>query len=358
MSDSPRRPSRTRRRPVIVVVALLLVVGTAFSLVALRDDDSGAARPLGGLGFYTGYADAGAYRAWEHWLGRQGEYIVQYADSSASEFVSSVWGQVIARGGIQSLAGSTTLVESIPLAFGGSIDARTPDGQAAARDHLQATDDGRHDAIFRRAATYLRDGGFDDAVIRLGWEFDGNWFPWSAQGNCALWRSSYRRVHDIFTSVSPKFRFDWSATSSYLRAGAECAWPGDEYVDIVGLDYYDQGMPVAFDSTTGTWADPVGTFDDEVVPNLRYQLDFAIAHGKRVSYPEWALSAGSDLTTGGGDNPAFVQGMYEWMRTLPASGPGSLAYQAYFNEDGATDGNHALDNFPDARARYRALFGD
>ncbi len=342
----------------IVLVALLLIVGTAVSLVAFRDDDSGAARPLGGLGFYPGYAAVSTLTGLESWLGRPVGYVVQFSDGSSSRFTGSIWGQVVKPGALQTLADRITLVESVPLAFGEPIDARTADGQAQARDHLQATADGRNDAMFRRAATYLSDGGFDDAVIRLGWEFDGYWFPWSAEGNCALWRSSFRRVHDIFTSVSSKFRFDWSATSSYMRTGAACAWPGDSYVDFVGLDYYDQGLPVAIDSTTGTWADPVGTFDDQVLPNLRYQLDFAIAHGKPVSYPEWALSTGSSLTTGGGDNPAFVQGMYEWMRKLPESGPGSLAYQAYFNEDGAADGNHALENFPVARARYRALFGD
>jgi hypothetical protein len=297
-------------------------------------------------------------RSLESWLGRQAGYVVQFADGSSSQFTGSVWGQVIQDGKFQTLANRLTLVESVPLSFdGGFVDASTAAGQATARASLQATANGTNDGIYRLAARYLRDGGYGDAIIRLGWEFDGGWYPWSSNGNCALWQTAWRRVHDVFRSVSPNFRFDWNATASYLPTQAACAWPGDNYVDIVGLDYYDKGLAAAYDPATGTWADPAGVFNTQVLPNLRYQRDFAIAHGKQVSYPEWALATGGSEARGGGDNPAFIQGMYDWMASLPATGPGSLAYQSYFNEDAAHDGLHRLDHFPNAQARYRQLFG-
>ncbi len=49
--------------------------------------------------------------------------------------------------------------------------------------------------------------------------------------------------------------------------------------------------------------------------------------------------------------------MYDWMHDLPNTGPGSLAYQAYFNEDQAHDGLHRLDAFPNSRIRFAQLFG-
>lgn len=44
------------------------------------------------------------------------------------------------------------------------------------------------------------------------------------------------------------------------------------------------------------------------------------------------------------------------MNGLPDSGPGSLAYHAYFNEGTANDGNHALLHFPNSEERFRSLF--
>ena len=132
-----------------------------------------------------------------------------------------------------------------------------------------------------------------------------------------------------------------TATRAALQS-ATSAYPGDAYVDIIGLDVYDKGIPVAWNSATKSWVDPDRRVELGRCTNLRFQRDFAIAHGKQVSYPEWGLSgvnATDDLGVGG-DNPTFIQGMYDWMNGLPASGPGSLAYHSYFNED-AVDGTTA-----------------
>ncbi len=224
---------------------------------------------------------------------------------------------------------------------------------------MQASADGSNDGAFRVAANYLKNGGYPAAIIRLGWEFDGGWMPWSSPGNEALWVQAYRHVHDVFRSVSPDFKFDWNGDSGYLQSQT-AAYPGDDYVDVVGLDLYDKGMggATAWNSSTRSWSDPNAAWA-RIVPNLIAQRDFAIAHGKAVSYPEWGLDGVNATATYnvGGDNPTFIQGMYDWMNSLPTSGAGSLLYQSYFNEDTA-DGNHKINSgwFPSASARYQALF--
>ena len=283
--------------------------------------------------------------------------MVQFADGDPTQLPGSVWGQVVNAGAFQTLSNRVTLVEAMPLAFGGYVDVNTTAGQALARSYLQAVANGTYDSVYRQAGALIRDGGFPDAILRLGWEFDGGWYPWSSRGNCDMWQAAFRHVHDVFASVSPSFRFDWNATSAYLPANAQCAWPGDNYVDIVGLNYYDKGVPVAYDPVNQTWVDQNGAFSSSVLPNLVFQRDFAIAHGKMVSYPEWALASGGTEGRGGGDDPAFIQGMYDWMNGLPDSGPGSLAYQSYFNVDTPNDGFHALSHFPKSQALYRQLFG-
>ena len=114
-----------------------------------------------------------------------------------------------------------------------------------------------------------------DAVIRLGWEFDGGWMPWSSPGNEALWVQAYRHVHDVFRGGLPGFKFDWNGDSGYLQ-GQTAAYPGDSYVDVVGIDLYDKGMggATAWNSSTRSWSDPNAAWS-RILPNLQWQRDFA-----------------------------------------------------------------------------------
>ncbi len=74
-------------------------------------------------------------------------------------------------------------------------------------------------------------------------------------------------------------------------------WPGDEFVDVVGLDLYDH------------WPKAVG--DDAVAAREKtagraeYWASFAQQHGKPLLLGEWGLSTVSPQ--GGGDNPAFIR---------------------------------------------------
>jgi hypothetical protein len=309
------------------------------------------------FGLYPGYAGVAQLRSLESWVGHPANYVVQFADIHEPAFTSSVWGEVTRAGAFQTLAKQVTLVESIPLAFGDFL-APGAAGQATARANLQATVDGAHDAEYRVAANYLRNGGYPDAIIRLGWEFDGDWMPWSAPGNEALWINAYRHVADIFRSVSSSFRFDWNGTAGFLPRET-AAYPGDDYVDIIGLDVYDKGLGTAWNPSSQSWLDPVAAFGI-LRDDLARQRDFAIAHGKPVSFPEWALTGvdGNVTSDVGGDDPTFIQGMSDWINGLPANGPGSLSYQSYFNED-TEDGHHRIDAnyFPYSAARYKFLFG-
>jgi hypothetical protein len=307
------------------------------------------------LGFDPGYANLSQLQSLESWLGRDVSYVVQFSESkNASDFESSVWGQTVNAGAFQPIADHVTFVESIPLTIGLGFGASAEERAAALGNTLA----GVNDDSYRLAAQYIAQGGFGDVVIRLGWEFDGDWMPWSANGNEDLWASAYRHVAAEFRAILPKARFDWSGDPTRMQ-GQVAAYPGDDYVDIVGMDLYDKGLAVPWDPSTKSWADPSAAFG-EYLPSLAFQRDFAIEHGKQVSYPEWGLTSGGTEapTSAGNDDPTFVQGMYDWMNSLPSTGPGSLAYHSYFNEDVPNDGFHALFHFPDAQRRFQALFGE
>jgi mannan endo-1,4-beta-mannosidase len=78
---------------------------------------------------------------------------------------------------------------------------------------------------------------FDDAKIPILWrplhEAEGKWFWWGAKGPepfVQLWRL----MHDRLTNHHNLHNLIWVYTG-----GIDAAWyPGDEYVDIVGLDAY------------------------------------------------------------------------------------------------------------------------
>ena len=102
---------------------------------------------------------------------------------------------------------------------------------------------------------------------------------------------------------------------------ARKAYPGDAYVDIVGIDSYDMWPGVTSEADwAAQYSGPYG---------LKFWADFAAAHGKQLSIGEWGNYPGP-ATSGqsGGDNPFYIAKMMGFFRSQGSN----LAYEAYFNE--------------------------
>lgn len=267
-------------------------------------------------GLYPGYADHVGFTAFETWLGQKLSFLVQMADTTSGDnSESSVWGElsVASVGNVLALAPRTTLVLSVPLAFG----PQNPT-QAQARANLTATLNGANDGHYRDIAVYVVAAKFAGVIIRLAWESDGNpgWMPWSSVGNEVLFQAAYAHVAAIFRSIVPGCLIDYCGT---LGSNAQYVKACPAGVDIFGLDVYDGGA--------------------DVVAGLAAHQAFATSKGKPYSFPEWGLT--------GADSPGFVQ------KVLAAAADPRCAYQSYFNEN--TNGAHVLSNFPNAQAQYLAL---
>jgi hypothetical protein len=103
----------------------------------------------------------------------------------------------------------------------------------------------------------------------------------------------------------------------------EALYPGDEYVDIIGVLYYDW-WPAS--PTEASWNINLVERDRLGGPKgLQTWLDFAQQRGKPLSLPEWGL--GKHGTQDPFDNPLFIQKMFDFFR----NNAGSLAYESYFN---------------------------
>jgi len=210
---------------------------------------------------------------------------------------------------------------------------------------LEAGARGDYDSHWASFARSMVNAGCEDAIIRIGWEFNGTFMPWAAGGKESSYVAYWRRIVNTLRSVSgQQFKFDWAPLAGDTNANIEAAYPGDAYVDIIGLDFYDLSELIG---STGErrWNEqltrPFG---------LNWHRDFAARHGKTMSFPEWGLMVRPKDSLGGGDNPYYIQKMWNWIHSNP------VTYAAYFEVD-ASDGTHRLmtTQFPNASAEYRRL---
>lgn len=259
--------------------------------------------------------------------------------SSPWKMRASVGGQLKDGAMLARTRGRVDVVMTVPLAFGKG-SAKTAAGRQAIRTKLRQTASGEWDRYFRDVGRALVDGGYPDAVIRLGHEFTGSWYPWSSQGNAREYIAAFRHIHGVLTEASPQFRFDWNASRNTFAEYGPDAYPGDRYVDIVSMDVYYEPWKGDREMTDSYWR-------RRYEAPLTRHLAFAQAHGKPVAYPEWAV--------GDVDLPEYIDRMHGWFESLPTRGAGSLVYQSYFNAPKAI---YDLDQRRRTRARYVQLFRD
>ncbi|MFF9982060.1 glycoside hydrolase family 26 protein [Streptomyces erythrochromogenes] len=123
----------------------------------------------------------------------------------------------------------------------GSVAAGTEQPQYA----LAEISNGRHDAYIRRFAQDVKAHG-RPVIVRFAHEMNGTWFPWAERrnGNSAgEYVEAWRHVHDIFTEVGVR-NVAWQWSPNILRTVEKVRlqplYPGDEYVDIIGLSGYSK----------------------------------------------------------------------------------------------------------------------
>ncbi|MEY4512513.1 MAG: hypothetical protein RLZZ450_4635 [Pseudomonadota bacterium] len=312
------------------------------------------------------------------WLGREQDLGLaftardKWSDVTGPAWQLSAWSQWV-----QAKPGRK-LVYSISL-LPGPTNGAGPDGALNTGDDvsLQKCSDGQYDAQWKTLANNLVSYGLPDTILRLGWEFNGDWFAWGAPGKEAQFAGCFRRVVSAMRAAQPSapFKFDWNPTEDIVwwsQAQVDAAWPGDAYVDYIGVDAYDaswvaNSFPYPGSCDAACRSARQNTAWTDVSKGLIRMRDMAVAHGKLLSVPEWGVW-GRDDGHGGGDNPLYIAKMHEFM-TNPSN---RVAYQIYFDvnwEDGGhqisdvagsgatTGAQHTYKTvYPEAAAKFKALF--
>lgn len=276
-----RQQSPIGRRTLLAAAAGSLVAGPATAAQAMR------------IGTYGGAGCTGvpAVEAYEKWLGRPLDVVLDFLEDRSWQAMvdESGWMAGCWRG-----AGRKQLSVSVPML--------TREGNPT----LQQGRAGEFDSHFQNLARKLMENGFGASIIRIGWEFNGGWYRWTARGNVDDFKAYWRRIALAMRAVpGTRFRFDWCPTTT--DGPTEEAYPGDDVVDIVGLDVYNQSWPV-IDDPVRRWGyllhQPAG---------LEWHRAFAHAHGKPRSFPEWGTGTRPD-GHGGGDDPLFIRNMLAWFK--------------------------------------------
>ncbi|MFF9129562.1 glycoside hydrolase family 26 protein [Streptomyces sp. NPDC014806] len=154
---------------------------------------------------------------------------------------------------------------------------------------------GQYDHHFRRLAERLVQLQVPDTVIVLGWEMNGITYTHRCGPDPQAWRAYWRRIVTTMRAVpGQRLRFDFAPSRGRDAVPWTECYPGDDTVDIVGMDSYDQPSGMTFQQQV---QEPYG---------LQAHVDFAKAHHKPISYPEWGLFRN-------GDNPEYMRRMLAWM---------------------------------------------
>jgi hypothetical protein len=196
-----------------------------------------------------------------------------------------------------------------------------PSGVASS-DWLDAGAAGDYESYAQTFAENLVAAGLGNSIIRLAPEANGNWFADSlgtTPQQWAQWVQFWRNTVIAMRSVpGANFQFDWCINYLYRDLPLSEIYPGNDVVNIIGIDVYDDGNL----GTTGAarW-NKVYTGADGV----QALVQFAAANGKPISIPEWGVDTVAD--GGGGDDPAFVNGIASVVADNPT------AYQSYFYKD-------------------------
>ncbi|WP_369259471.1 glycosyl hydrolase [Streptomyces sp. R35] len=154
---------------------------------------------------------------------------------------------------------------------------------------------GQFDHHFRALAERLVELKVPDTVIVLGWEMNGTTYTHRCGPDPEAWKKYWNRIVTTMRAVpGQKFRFDFAPNRGQDAIPWTQCYPGDDTVDIIGMDSYDQPAGLSFDEQV---KEPFG---------LQAHVDFAKSHGKPISYPEWGLFRN-------GDNPSYMKRMLAWM---------------------------------------------
>ncbi|MDQ1288438.1 MAG: hypothetical protein QG622_2003 [Actinomycetota bacterium] len=253
---------------------------------------------------------------------------------------------------------------ALDIAVGGTV-LDTEENYAAAAN-------GEYDERWREAAKVIakaRENAEGPTFIRPFHEMNGNWYKsWMVtEENSDDFKKAFSRYAGILREAMPKAYISWSPNySDHTKINVKYWYPGDDAVDCVAPDYYDdESTPARVDiDAWNSEADDRDKYDNPKGPESWRQ--FAEEHGKPLCFPEWGLKPEGK----GVDHPEWIKAVNAWMNThantatwklgdrIPQGASGKVLYSVYFNvlhQDKAGFTIHGADANPKSEAVFPKL---
>jgi hypothetical protein len=218
------------------------------------------------------------------------------------------------------------------------------------------------DGCFQAVAQRFKAFNFQ-IMLRIGWEFDGQWAPFSGCGQPFI--DAWRRVVGIFKAQSAtNVGFWWTPTEGANRSCVNISYPGDAYVDWVGSDGYNRCYVVdptcyATPPRSG-WAEFSEVFDYAKVDQSETQ--------QKLWGPHKPFIIGETSTTYDSTSSTTQPKKGQWFRNIPAAAKNMqwLRGIAFYDVDVSAEENTIKSNFrvsypesdPSAFAGFKALAAD
>ena len=149
---------------------------------------SGSNPPGNVIGAYQGAANVAGANALSSQLGHRLKYVTDFMDPTSWSSMENISWETKP----WSSSGYTVVwgVPMIPNTGGATLAA----GAA-----------GTYNGYFKTLAQNLVAQGQANSLIRIGWEFNGNWFPWKANGQAANFTQYFRNIVNTMRSAPGQY---------------------------------------------------------------------------------------------------------------------------------------------------------
>lgn len=231
--------------------------------------------------------------------------------------------------------------QRIPAGYAGTLDVGMP--LWPDNGNLATAKSGGYNAEWERFARSVA-AKYPNAYIRLGWEMNlPGWKAAAYPATAEDWKTAYRHAVTSIRKGGPNLRIAWVVNEGPGQTGTQDArmfYPGDAYVDYIGMDAYDWWPGYTSEANIARHRD--GAY------GWNFWMDFARQHGKRFVLPEWGIAPAN--SAGGGDNPMYINFVYSWLN----QNADNIAYESYFDEsDSYIRSDLFTGTSPKATAEYK-----
>lgn len=275
------------------------------------------------------------YSAFATYRGRQIDTITCWCPHAT-------WSDIVSlKGGFTTARGSGARVCCAMRLLPRSHDARI----YPANFRLAAS--GTYDGYYIQYAQRLAATGLTNVICRIGWETNGISRPDFCKVDGEAFKATWQRIATILRQYNPTILTEWNN----IKKGAQAAnimnyYPGDAYVDVFGVNYYDGWPPL---NTQAIWDTQFYATYKSGPWGLGAWAAEARGRGKLFACSEWGINAGRYNCT---DNPFYIESMHQFF----IDNMDIMAYENYFNQRSY----HQLtpsDLNPLSSAKYKQLWG-